>query len=328
MTAALPATYARETAGSHMAVRVLTAHPSEAASTVRERLLADSWDFVEIVCLVDDAAAFAGMVDMRDVLRAAPDTTVGALPSWTASVTPDTDQERAALLAVDREMLALPVVDADGRLLGVVSTQTILHILHAEHTQDFHRLAGVLQGEEQAFHTATAGVAEVVRTRLPWLALGFGGGMLVTAVVTVFEESLRQKLALAAFMPAIIYLADAVGTQTETILVRALTVGEVSLWRYLLRELKVGLVLGAGFGALAYGVVLLLWHDGQLAAIVGLATLTTIVSASLVGTLVPLLLHRSGNDPALGSGPFATVLQDFISVVIFFLVAVTLLQFS
>jgi len=168
-------------------------------------------------------------------------------------------------------------------------------------------------------------VTEVVRARLPWLTLGFGGGMLVTAVVMVCEESLRQKLALAAFMPAIIYLADAVGTQTETILVRALTVGEVSLWRYLLREVKVGLVPDTAFGGLAYGVVQVVWGDGQLAGIVGLATLATIASASVVGTLVPLLLHRTGHDPALGSGPFATVLQDFISVVIFFLVAAALL---
>jgi magnesium transporter len=164
------------------------------------------------------------------------------------------------------------------------------------------------------------------RARIPWLAIGLIGGFLAGGVAAFFEVALRQEIALAFFLPLVVYMADAVGTQTETVLVRALAYGKISVANQLLREGMVGSMIGGVIGLLAG---LGLWIvDGRpaVALVVALTLAVTALVATMLASLLPLGLSRLGVDPALASGPVATVLQDILSVAIYLGIATTILS--
>lgn len=165
----------------------------------------------------------------------------------------------------------------------------------------------------------------LLRLRLPWLLVGLLGGMIASRLVAGFEEALAQHISLAFFLPVIVYMSDAVGSQTETIYVRNASKGKLSLWVYLGKELVVGLVLGVIFGILLWAFALLWLQDTQIAFTIGLAMFVNIVIAPVLGVIVPAILQREHSDPALGSGPFTTILQDIISLLIYFGIAAYIL---
>lgn len=318
--------YMPEAAARSMVDNVPTALAEETVEVVIARVTSKAWDAVDVLCLLDSDGSFRGLIDMRDVFDTPRDAAVGKLPMKTFAVPPAEDQERAALLAVDQELLAVPVVDTHGKLLGLISTETLLGILHREHSEDFHRLAGIHASHEEALHSTTASPFTLVKGRVPWLILGFTIGMLATGMVGFFEESLHEKLALAFFIPIIVYISDAVGTQTETVFVRSLTVQKLSVLTYLRRELLVGTIIGLMFAVLVFPVVTLIWQDWVLAAIISAAMFGATAVATVVATMVPYALHKTGRDPAFGAGPLGTVIQDFLSLFIYFVIATVLLR--
>lgn len=167
----------------------------------------------------------------------------------------------------------------------------------------------------------TESLGLLVRLRLPWLFVGLLGGVMATFLVSRFEEILSQNLSLVFFLPLIVYMGDAVGTQTETIFVRNMARGRVKVPIYIFKEFLLGLVFGAIFGFLI-GLLANLWLGSKIFALtIGLAMFATVTTAPLVALLVPAILRREHKDPALGSGPFTTVLQDLTSLLIYFAIA-------
>jgi len=161
----------------------------------------------------------------------------------------------------------------------------------------------------------------IIRERLPWLISGLVIGTGASFFVSRFEAVLTEKISLAFFIPVIVYMSDAVGTQTETIFVRDLTDHRANFGKYLKKEFSIGLVLGLILG-ISVGVIAFLWlRDADLALTVGLAMGLNVSLAPLVATIVPEFIFKSHNDPALGAGPFTTVIQDSISLLIYFVVA-------
>jgi magnesium transporter len=161
----------------------------------------------------------------------------------------------------------------------------------------------------------------MVRHRLPWLIIGLFGGMLATLLSSHFEELLTKNIQLSFFIPVIVYMADAVGTQTESVIVRNLARRKVHFGTYLFKEFLLGTMLGAGFG-LAIGLFAFAWfHSWQTAMTVGYAMFITMSIAPVVALIIPEVLWREHADPAIGSGPFATVIQDLLSLLIYFFVA-------
>lgn len=168
-------------------------------------------------------------------------------------------------------------------------------------------------------------ISQLVRERIPWLLLGLAGAACASLLVAHFEEALQANIALAFFIPAIVYLADAVGTQTETLYVRALSQGRTHFITYLKKELFVGILLGASFGTLA-SLLSYLWLGSlETAQTVGLALGITMALAPLVALVVPQILFKEHTDPALGAGPLTTVIQDVLSLCIYFIVATFIL---
>jgi len=239
-------------------------------------------------------------------------------------VQPDENAETVALRAVERHDADVAVIDRQQHLLGAIPIGRLLALLHEEHVDNFLRMGGI--GAVHPEPTAEPSTVAAFRARIPWLAIGLIGGFLAGGVASFFELALKQEVTLVFFLPLVVYMADAVGTQTETILVRALAYGHVSVGAQLLREGLVGSLIGGATGLLA-GLALWLW-DGRLgmALVVALTLAITAVVATLVASVLPLGLARLGADPAMASGPVATVLQDILSVAIYLSIATMVLH--
>lgn len=308
-----------ETAGSLMLTRLGCAAPTDRVAAVLASLREADIDFADSVFVVDDDRRLLGAVRMPRLLRAPGTAAVAQLMSpQPPTVTVDADQEHVASLAIRHGLAAVPVVDDAGRLLGVVAAEALIEVLRHEHVEDLHRLAGIRKENVRARHAIEAPPLRRARDRLPWLVLGLIGGTLATFVMSGFERRLGEKISIAFFVPGIVYLADAIGTQTEAIAVRGLSLSHAPIRSLLGGELRTGLLLGSTLALLTFPLVCLAYRDLRLAAAVSLSLLAAGTVATTMGILLPWSLQRLGFDPAFGSGPVATIVQDVLSLAIYF----------
>ena len=279
--------------------------------------------------VVENGGRLIGTLSLRNLLVAPPTQRVSELmrPNPLA-VAPDTDQEEVARIVSRYDLAAVPVVRADGRMLGVVTADDVIDILTEEGTEDVLRFgaAGAARPDETYF---TVPIGMAVRRRLPWLLLLFVGGSLTSNVLGVFESELEQMVALTFFVPLLIGTGGNTGAQTVSTLIRALALGEVRMrdvWGVVGRELVAGLVLGLMLGVVAFGKVLL---DKQIIALAGTVALSVVaicVWANVIGALVPMAARRFNVDPALVSAPLITTLVDASGLTIYLLIARALLS--
>ena len=311
------------TAQRHASMRVPIAAATDSVSATIESMRGRRFDSAAAVAVLD-GKQLVGVATIERVLAASDETSLAeVMDPAPPVVTPGTDQERAAWQAVQRDEPGLAVVDAAGCFRGLIAPQQLLAVLLAEHEEDMARLGGFLHSVQSARSTTVESVSRRLWHRLPWLVVGLVGAMLSAGLMAAFEARLDAVLAVAYFVPGIVYLADAVGTQTETLAIRGLSVG-VGIRRILIPEALTGLVVGVLLGLFMMPVVVLMTGDGRLAAAVALAVLAASSIATVVALILPWLLQTFGRDPAFGSGPLATVIQDLLSILIY-LGAVTVL---
>lgn len=314
-----------ESGHAHLVSHVAVAHAHETVGQVFDRLRKARPEFSDVVYVIDQQGCVAGAVGLGALLTAPADTHLGALARPAHPAFADLDQEHIANHALKHGLAAVPMVDAAGRLLGVMPPGALIQILRREHVEDIHRLAGIGTERVQAREAMEAPPLRRARDRLPWLLIGLLGSMVATFVMASFEARLEAKLAIAFFVPAIVYLADAVGTQTEAIVVRGLSLAHTPIGELVWGEVRTGIVIGAVLGGIAWPGVWLVFDDARLATTVALSLVTAGAVATTIGLLFPWLLARSGRDPAYGSGPLATIIQDTLSLVIYFAMASLLL---
>jgi len=315
----IPAMRRHETVEAHVVAGAARARPEETAAGVLARLASEKPANVELVLVVDERGRLQGAVPLGKLFAAPADAPLERIViSEFPRVHADTDQERAASLALHHGVDALAVVDAGGHALGVMPAQALLQVLRREHVEDLHRLAGIQHEAAQARHAIEDPPLRRVRHRLPWLMVGLGGSALATAAMAAFESTLSATIAVAFFVPGIVYLADAIGTQTEAIAVRRLSLTHAGIAHLLAGELRTGMLLGAVLGLASLPLVWLAFGDVRLAAAVASAIFAAGTMAAGLGLLLPWWIARSGRDPAFGSGPLATVIQDVLSLLVYF----------
>jgi magnesium transporter len=308
-----------ETVGAHLVESAPRARSGETVEALLARLAAEKPAAVELVCVIDASGRLAGALpiarlfslDSRAILGDVMDR---AFPRVTAG----DDQEAAASLALHHGVDALPVVDGGGRLLGVMPSQALLQVLRREHVEDLHVLAGIRRETAQARHAIEDPPLRRARHRLPWLLAGLAGGGVATAAMAGFEATMERMVAVAFFVPALVYLADAIGTQSEAVAVRGLSLTRAGIGHLLARELRTGMLIGAALGAIAFLPVALAFGDLRLAGAVAASIFIAGSIAAAIGIGFPWLLARRGLDPAYGSGPVATVIQDILSILVYF----------
>lgn len=298
------------------------APPGARAAEVVSSLAGKTFDSATELAVVD-GDRLVGLVPIERLLAAPAETPVEELVHVPPTIRPEADLESAARQAVAAGGRSVAVVDEEGRFVGLVPPERLLAVLELEHEEDLARLGGFLSRARMARRAADESLGRRLWHRLPWLAIGLAGAMASAVIVGWFEDELRKNVLLALFIPAVVYMADAVGTQTETLVIRGLAVG-VPIREVVVRELTTGAITGVMIGAAFFPFALVVWDDARVAASVALALGVSCSIATLVAMVLPYALSRFGRDPAYGSGPLATVIQDLTSVLVYFAIATAL----
>jgi len=274
--------------------------------------------------VVDEYGKLVGVSSLRQLVVVKPDTQLrDFMATDVMSVQTHVDQEEVAKLVARYDFLAVPVVDDTNRLVGIVTVDDVIDIFREEATEDILKMAGA--GED---FIESKSILRSARIRMPWLLASALGGVLAFLVIGHYEGSLIKVAYLAAFIPVIMGMGGNIGTQSSTIVVRGLATGRIHVQDFqsvILREFTTGLILGLLYGLLVGSVAQFSYGRQAVAFSVGLAVLSSMTVAALVGSLVPMVFARANIDPAVATGPFVTTAIDIISVFFYFEIATSLL---
>ncbi|CAN2041422.1 Magnesium transporter MgtE [Candidatus Magnetomoraceae bacterium gMMP-15] len=276
--------------------------------------------------VVDEYGHLVGVSSLRQLVVISPETPLkNFMSTEVMSVHTAMDQEEVAKIVSKYNILAVPVIDDNNKLVGIITVDDVIDIIREEATEDILKMAGV--GEE---YVETKSILRSTKIRLPWLFASCLGGIFAFFIINYFEETLNKIVYLAAFIPVIMGMGGNVGTQSSTIVVRGLATGRLNI-RHLrsvvFKELAVGMILGFFYG-LFLGIIAQIYYNVlMLGVVVGLAVASSMAVATLVGSLVPMVFARINVDPAVATGPFVTTAIDIVSVFCYFKIATNLLTF-
>ena len=323
--------YPEESAGGIMTTEFISLPadiPVEDA-IARLREVAPEAETIYYVYVVDQEGHLIGVLSLRDLIASSDGTLLkNVMRRNVISVQAELDQEEVARIVSKYDLLAVPVVDAQERLLGIITVDDVIDVMEQEATEDIYHFAGA--SEVEGTELTKASVGKVVRLRMPWLIISLAGGVLSGRVIGGFENILETIVVLAVFIPVVMGMGGNVGTQSSTIFVRGLATGAIEkteVWSYLLREIRIGLVMGI-FCGFIISITAYIWQGNPyLGLVVGISMMITITTAAILGTLVPLLLNMIHIDPAITAGPFVTTIKDVTGLLIYFTVATTFIEY-
>ena len=321
--------YPEETAGGIMATEFVAvpAHENVREATEEVRRNAEAVEDVYEVYAVDREGKLVGTVSLKDLLLNPGSRLVAdIMEPEPITVAHDVDQEEVGRIMQRYDLVSLPVIGSDGRMLGVIMIDDIVDVIREEAEEDIHLMHG-MSGRE----VRTDSVWRIVRGRIPWLVVGMAGAVLSGLVIETFGAALEEAVVLAFFIPVMMASAGNAGIQSSAIVVRGLSSGELwasDVFTRIMKEMAVGLLNGAVLGAALGALVLIIRLGGQnlgaLAVTAALSILVVVIMATIVGTSVPILLDRIGIDPATAMGPFITTSNDILSLTVYFLLATML----
>lgn len=329
--------YAEDDAGGLMSPRFARIRPDmtvdEAIRYLRKQ--AGQVETIYYAYVLDAQQKLEGVISFRELFQASGERPVSEVMHRKVITVPeDLDQEAVGRIWVEQDLLAIPVVDHDGKMKGIITFDDIADVVREEATEDMQKMGGT-----SALHTPymTAGVVELVRKRAGWLSVLLVGEMLTATAMAFYEKQIVALVVLAVFLPLIISSGGNSGSQATTLVIRAMALGEVRLrdWpRVLGRELRVGLALGAVLGTLGL-LRIVVWqsvsgtygpHYLLLGASVAVSLLGVVMLGTVTGSMLPFVFRRLGFDPASASAPFVATLVDVTGVIIYFTVATFLLR--
>jgi magnesium transporter len=330
--------YEEDEAGGLMNPRYLRVRPD---MTVDEALLYIRKQAVQGIQLVNYAYALdaqsrlMGVVSSRELFVSPSERLVrDIMKTEVLTVSEETDQEQVAKLLAEHDLLSIPVVDADGRMKGIITVDDIVDVLEEEATEDIQKMGGT-QALEAPY--LEVGFPTMIRKRGGWLSVLFIGEMLTATAMGFFEHEIQRAVVLALFVPLIISSGGNSGSQATTLVIRAMALGELKLrdwWRVVRREIPAGLALGSILGTIGL-LRILLWqsiggtygeHYLLVALTVGFSLIGVVLFGTLAGSMLPFLFRRLGWDPASASAPFVATLVDVTGLVIYFSIAAILLK--
>jgi len=315
--------YPEDSAGGLMQMELVSVPESATVDQAVEAIRANAEEVgnLHFVYVTDDEQRLMGALSLEKLILAKPaDPITGLVDRDVRAATPGVDQEEVALMFKRYDLVSLPVVDGQGRLLGRILHDDIVDVLEEEADEDILRMAGA----EEPELVYTNRIFKIASVRLPWLLATVGGGLISGALLWQFKISFPDMLALLTFIPVIAAMGGNVGAQSSSIVVRGFATGRVDLkniGRVIIKELLIGLIMGVCCG-LAAGLAARVWHaNPMLGLTVGLAMSAAIIVSSLLGVLFPAFFRLIRIDPAIAAGPLVTTSNDIIGIAIYYTVA-------
>ncbi|WP_243291369.1 magnesium transporter [Bacillus sp. FJAT-47783] len=311
--------YEEFTAGSIMTTEYIAIHANQTVRSAMNILKneAPEAETIYYIYVIDQEKHLVGVISLRDLIIHDDDTMIGDIMNERVySVSVGDDQEEVARKMKDYDFLALPVVDFQNHLLGIITVDDIIDVLDEEASDDYSKLAAVSDVDSSEPNPFTA-----AKKRLPWLIILLFLGMFTASLIGQFEDTINKVAILAVFIPLIAGMAGNTGTQALAIAVRRLATDDLeqsSVRKILLKEAGTGLITGAVCGIVVTVTVFLWKQQLYLGLLVGISILATLTVATIAGAFVPLIMHRLNIDPAVASGPFITTINDIISILIYF----------
>ena len=322
--------YPEDSAGAMMTTDVFTLHEGTTSGNAIKTLQdQEDAEMVFYLYVTDDDDRLVGVVSLRALATTPSDTKLkDIMIKRVHSVRPETDQEEVARVVAQYNFLAVPIIDPDERLLGIVTVDDVVDVIREEATEDFLQMAGAGKDREILLKSSW----ENARARLPWLFASWIGGIIAASLIGAFEHMLESIIVLAAFIPVIIGMGGNVGTQSSTIIVRGIATGRVDVGgelKLILKEMRVGLILGVLYGLLLGFFADFSFEDApsNLGIVVGLSICASMLLAATIGTVTPLILRKLDIDPAVATGPFVTTSIDILGVLFYFVIAGSILVF-
>ena len=323
--------YPKDSAGGIMTTEVISFKESitvkEAITRLRE--LAPSAETIYYLYTVDEKDKLVGVVSLRELIVSHDDQVLSDIMRTSVlSVQARVDQEEVAQLVQKYNFLAVPVVDAEEKLLGIITVDDVMDVIEEETTEDIYHLVGTSEVEGSSLIDAK--VTSIAKTRLPWLIICLLGGLFSGSIISFFEATIDQVVILTFFMPVIMDMGGNVGAQSSTVFVRGVATGEIlpsQMFGYFFKEVKVGLLMGVICGVFV-AIAASLWQGMPiLGLVVGFSMLCTVILATTIGTLIPIFFTRLGIDPAVTAGPFVTTIKDVTGLMIYFYIATIFMEY-
>jgi magnesium transporter len=322
-------TYPEDTAGSLMTVDFISARTYWSCEQTLQhiRKVGHEAELVSYIYVTDTRGILVGVVSLKELIFASPDTRLEHIITEDVVCVPaEMEQEEAAIILSRYDLIALPVINHERRLAGIITVDDVFDVIQEEATEDFQKLGGSQPLEDTYFKTSSI---QLFSKRIIWLLVLFIGGAYTSNVLAYYQDAVNQVVALSFFIPLLIGTGGNTGSQIVSTLVRALGVGEVAfkdVFRVIKKELLTGALLGASLGIVAYIRAFLLDVQFNIGYVVALSALAIVLWSSLVSAFLPLLLHRLKIDPAVVSGPLISTLVDGTGLMIYFTIAKWILQ--
>ncbi|MBU5271422.1 magnesium transporter [Staphylococcus caprae] len=320
--------YEEDTAGGIMTTEYIslktTTPVKEALMHVKEQ--APDAETIYVIFAVNEAGQLVGVLSLRDLIVAENDSYIeDVMSERVISVNVADDQENVAQVMRDYDFIAVPVVDYQNHLLGIITIDDILDVMDEEASEDYSRLAGVSD-----IDSTSDSVVKTATKRLPWLIVLTFLGMITATILGSFEDTLSKVALLAAFIPIISGMSGNSGTQSLAVSVRNISTGEIneqSKFRIALREAGSGFLSGLICAIVLFLIIVVIYRQPLLALIVGGSLTCAMTVGTLVGSMIPLLMNKFKIDPAVASGPFITTINDIVSMLIYFGLATSFMSY-
>lgn len=319
--------YPENSAGRIMSEEVISLKAEMTAGEAIQMLrrIAPRAETAYYLYVTDASDRLVGVVSLRDLIVADTDVKIGEImDDKVISVTTTTDQEEVARIVSKYDFVAVPVVDESDKLVGVITVDDIIDVIEEEASEDIYALGGTTEDPE----AVRSPLPSAIR-RLPWLLITVIGEIFTALVISGYEVTLEQVLALVFFVPVIMATGGNVGTQSLAMMVRSIALEEQagrSVKQVILREGATGILLGVMIGIFTAIIASIWMHMLSLGLVIAIAMTLTLTFSAMLGALIPLIFRSLGKDPALASGPFITTLNDIVSVTIYFILATQLLH--
>ena len=321
--------YKKKTVGSVMVTDFFYTDSKKSIKQVLTHLAKKKgrYEFMDYGYILNKKKELVGVFSVGDLFRYNQKLSIEKITAQNPiSVNPHSKDEVAVHTALRNKIKAIPVVEK-GKMVGVVPPKRLLRIMHRSTQEDFMHMAGISEEHLEYDDTMKVPIYKSVQHRAPWLLVGLAGIMLTAGFIGQYEEPLHDYMILAFFIPAIVYLAGAVGAQNITTCIRDLATHgkDMNKIKYLIRQTSIVTLLGIIISLASYLIIIIFWREYYTGFVIALAVFLSAMITNFVSLLTTYTITKLGKDPAFGSGPFATVVSDFTSIATYFIVATILL---